>query len=179
VAQINGVVGQMIGGSGSSSNSTSFMTIADLGHLQVQAQVNESDMAGVKPGSAVTFTVSAYPGTGFTGHVMSVQPLASQSQNVVTYTALCSAAPKDTRLLPGMTASLTVVTDSRRDAVLVPANALQFAQSQGAPPGTVLVMTDGAPTRRPVQTGLSDGRMTEAVSGLQPGEIVITGQTGT
>ena len=179
VAQINAVVGQTLsGGSSNSASSSALMSLVDLDQLQVQAQVNESDMAGIRPGNPITFTVSAFPGSTFSGHVESVQPLGSQSQNVVTYTVVCSVDPTDTPLLPGMTASVTLVADSRSDVVVVVASAIQFAQSQGAPPGTVLVMANGTPVARQVQTGLSDGRLTEVVAGLQPGEVVVTGQSG-
>jgi HlyD family secretion protein len=152
--------------------------LVDLDQLQIQAQVNESDIAGVRPGNAVTFTVSALSGTTFSGHVVSVEPLGGQSQNVVTYTVICSVDRSDTPLLPGMTASVTLVTDSRTDVTLVPATALQYAQSQGSPAGNVLVMANGVPSPRQIQTGLSDGRMTEVIAGLHLGEIVVTGETG-
>jgi HlyD family secretion protein len=149
-----------------------------LDQLQVKAQVNESDMAGIRPVNPITFTVSAYPGTTFTGKVLSVQPVGTQSSNVVTYTVLCSVDQTDIPILPGMIASVTLVTQSRSDVVLVPTSAIQFAQAQGAPPGSVLVLTGGIPTSRPVTAGLSDGRFTEITSGLQPGEIVVSGSTG-
>jgi HlyD family secretion protein len=141
--------------------------------------VNESDMAGVRAGIPISFTVSAFPGKTFTGQVLGVQPVGSQNQNVVTYTVNCSVDPTDAPLLPGMTASVTLVSDSRADVVLVPSSALQFAQSQGAPPSSVLVVgQDGLVTTRAVSTGLTDGRQTEVISGLQPGEVVATGKPG-
>jgi len=178
VAQISATLGQTVSTGASSAGSTSLLTIVDLDQLQVQAQVNESDMAGIKVGNAIAFTLSAYPGNTFSGRVVSIQPVGNQSQNVVTYTVVCSIDHTDTSLLPGMTASVTLVADSRSDVVLVPASALQFAQSQGNPPGSVVVMANGIPAQRPVQTGLSDGRLTEVLSGVQPGEIVVTGESG-
>jgi HlyD family secretion protein len=183
VAQINGTAGQFVttaagSGSGGGAGASGFITVAALDQLQVQAQVNESDMAGILPRNPITFTVSAYPGTTFTGSVLSVQPLPNASQNVVTYTVLCSVDPTAVPLLPGMTASVTLVTQHRSDVVLVPNSALQFAQSQGQPPGTAIVVSNGTPQPRSIQTGLSDGRLTEVIAGLQPGEIVATGTTG-
>jgi HlyD family secretion protein len=156
------------------------MTLADLSQLQVQAQVNESDMAGVRPGIPITFTVSTYPGNAFSGYVLSVQPIGSQSQNVVTYTATCvvDVEKTDVALLPGMTASVTLVSDSRSNVLLVPSGAIQFAQSQGAPPGSVLVLVNGTPVPRPIQPGLTDGRQTEVQSGLDPGDLVVTARSG-
>jgi HlyD family secretion protein len=180
VAQINGVVGQLVSATGTAGGSSpgAFVSLADLDQLQVQAQVNESDMAGIRSDNAVTFTVSAYPGTTFSGHVLTVQPMGNQSQSVVTYSVVCSVDRTEVPLLPGMTASLTLVADSRSDVALVPLSAVQFAQSQGAPPGTVLVMTNGTLTPRTIKTGLTDGRMAEVVSGVQTSELVATSLTG-
>jgi multidrug efflux pump subunit AcrA (membrane-fusion protein) len=96
----------------------------------------------------------------------------------VTYTVPCSVDQTEIPLLPSMIASVTLVTQSRSDVVLVPTSAIQFAQSQGAPPGTVLVPTNGTPTSRPITTGLSDGRFTEVTAGLQAGELVASGLAG-
>jgi HlyD family secretion protein len=156
----------------------------------VTAQVNEADMAKVALGQPVRFTLNAFPGQTFSGKVAEIQPLGSSSNNVVSYNVTCSIDPTTTKLLPGMTANVTIVTQQASNAVLVPAAALAFAQSaasnsiaapvatQGSTNASVLVQQNGKAVRRPVQTGLSDGNRTEIIAGLQSGERVITGQSG-
>src|SRR6185437_7124022 len=104
---------------------------------------------------------------------------------VVSYNVTCSIDPTTTKLLPGMTANVTVVTAGRQNVLQVPAAALSYAQSaaatgiappvaaQGGDNASVLVLRNGKPVRVPVQTGLSDGNRTEIVAGLQPGDRVI------
>jgi multidrug efflux pump subunit AcrA (membrane-fusion protein) len=86
---------------------------------------------------------------------------------VVTYTVLINVDPTNAQLLPGMTATVTIVTDSADNAVLVPNNAISN--------GNVRVLRNGSPVVVPVQTGITDGVNTQIVSGLQPGDQVITG----
>ncbi len=198
VAQVNDIAGQFVSGgavgtsASASSNvsTTAFLVLTDLNALQVVAQVNEANMAKVALGQPVQFTLNAFPGQTFTGKVAEVQPLGSSSNNVVSYNVTCSIDPTKTRLLPGMTANVTIVTASRHNVLLAPAAALSFAQSaaatsaaapvatQGSTNATILVLQNGKPARVPVQSGLSDGNRTEIIAGLQPGEQVITGQSG-
>jgi multidrug efflux pump subunit AcrA (membrane-fusion protein) len=119
----------------------------------------------------VTFTLTAYPSRTFTGTVATVEPAGTTSSNVVTYTVLISVDPTDAQLLPGMTATVTIVTSSADSAVLVPNGAISN--------GNVRVLRDGSPVSVPVQTGISDGVNTQIVSGLEPGDQVITGLVST
>jgi RND family efflux transporter MFP subunit len=182
IQSINGVVGQYISGGVTSSVSTSstatsttstsaFITLSDLSTPQVSAAVSEADIAKVQPGQKVTFTVTAYPSRTFTGTVATVEPAGTTSSNVVTYTVLISVDPTDAQLLPGMTATVTVVTSSADNAVLVPNAAISN--------GNVRVLRDGSPVSVPVQTGISDGVNTQIISGLQPDDQVITGTVST
>jgi HlyD family secretion protein len=198
VAQVNDIAGQFVSGgavgtsasASSNASTTAFLVFTDLNKLQVTAQVNEADMAKVALGQPVQFTLNAFPGQNFTGKVAEIQPLGSSSNNVVSYNVTCSIDPTKTRLLPGMTANVTIVTQSRSNVLAVPAAALSFAQSaaanqiaapvapQGANSASLLVLQNRKAVRLPVQTGLSDGNRTEIVSGLQSGEQVVTGTGG-
>jgi HlyD family secretion protein len=111
VAAINGSVGQWI--SGGPATGTGFLELVSLDDLQVTAQVNEADVARVRVGAPVTFGVSAFPDQTFHGQVTTLQPIGSMSQNVVNYTLTAAIQPAgEATLLPGMTATLTVVGDS-------------------------------------------------------------------
>jgi multidrug efflux pump subunit AcrA (membrane-fusion protein) len=180
IASLNGVVGQWISGgptsSASSSSSTStsssttgsaFITLTDLGTPQIDASISEADIGKIAPGQRVNFSVTAYPGRTFTGTVRAIQPAGTTSSNVVTYTVPISVDPTEVQLLPGMTATVSIVTQSATDVVTVP----NAAVSNGA----VRVLRDGAPVSVPVQTGITDGISTQIVAGLAAGDQVITG----
>src|SRR5207253_8949474 len=90
------------------------------------------------------------------------------SSNVVTYNVIIAVDPTDVQLLPDMTATITIITQAADSAVLVP-NAAVSSNS------TVSVLRSGSPVVVPVVTGISDGVNTQIVSGLQPGDQVVTG----
>ena len=104
---------------------TLFLIATDLKTMQIDTNVSESDVGGVKEGDHATFTVDAYPKRIFNGKVTQVRVNPQTVQNVVTYDAVISAANDDLALLPGMTASTSIVVDQRLDALRVPDQALR------------------------------------------------------
>src|SRR6266567_3700583 len=135
VTGINGVVGGTpgngVGNAGGSGNS-GFITIVDSSSLQIQANVNESDIGGVKVGQAVQFTVSAYGTRTFNGSVSAISPLGQNVSNVVTYPVLINVDMKSLQganVLPGMTANESITTATRSNVLLIPVDAVTFAQS--------------------------------------------------
>jgi HlyD family secretion protein len=192
IAQVNGSVGQRVGAGGVGGPSPApVVVLSDLNELEVRAEVNEGDIGGVRPGSRVEFTVSAYPAEIFSGRVRAIQPLGVSENNVVTYITFVDIDRADRPLLPTMTASTTITTASRDDVLTVPNAALDFGQREGvrrakrraaAPDGdsaatlaNVLVLDAGEPVLQPIRVGLSDGTTTEVLAGLAEGQTVITG----
>jgi HlyD family secretion protein len=143
VGAVNGQVGGTPG-AGSSSNGSSgntFIQIVDLSALQVTADVNETDIGKIAVGQHITFTVSAYGTRPFTGTVTTVSPLGTATSGVVTYPVTSSVDGTDlqgARLLPEMTANVTIITAQRTGVLLIPATAVTFARTQ---------ITSGAITR--------------------------------
>ncbi len=184
-----------------------FTIAQDLREMQVNTSVSESDIGRLQAGMTASFTVDAYPGTSFEGRIREIRNAAQVVQNVVTYDAVIDVSNPELKLKPGMTASVTVVTDRRTDVLRVPNAALRFQPPQpdaagaraggptasggrqrpsGAGPNkrgdgerAVWVLRGKAPVRVPVTTGLTDGTNTEILGGaLQPGDAVITAITG-
>ena len=129
------------GGGGGGGGGT-FITIADTSTLQVLASVNESDTANLKVGEPAQFTVSAYGSRIFTGTVSAISPFGQTVSNVVTFPVTIDVNKDDlqnTNLLPGMTASVTIVVVQQPNVTLVPVNAINFARTatgtvNGIPP---------------------------------------------
>ncbi len=142
VTAISGAVGQWLSGgatSGSAASSatgasttanSSFIAITQLSGLQVTSQINEADVARVQVGQPVTFTVDAFPNRTFTGKVAIIQPLGQTVQNVVSYTVTSAIDPTNVTLLPGMTASESIIINQARNAIGVPLAALTYARGQ-------------------------------------------------
>ncbi len=109
---------------------TLFTIAADLRQMQLQASIDESDVANVKEGQAVTFHVDAYPNDVFRGKVQQVRLNPVIASNVVTYAAIVSAPNAELKLKPGMTATLTVEVTRRENVLRVPSAALRFKPSR-------------------------------------------------
>jgi HlyD family secretion protein len=102
-------------------------------HVYVYASVDEADIGAVrsaqKHGHPVKFTVDAYPGDLFEGHIHQVRNNSSTTQNVVTYPVVIKAPNQELKLMPGMTANLSFQIEAKDDVLRVPAAALRFLPS--------------------------------------------------
>ncbi|HEX5162964.1 MAG TPA: efflux RND transporter periplasmic adaptor subunit [Steroidobacteraceae bacterium] len=103
-----------------------FTIAQDLRKMEVHTNVAESDIGRLKPGMRVSFTVDAYPGEPFRGSIRDIRNAPQVVQNVVTYDAVIDVNNDDLKLKPGMTATVSVVTDRRSDVLAVPNAALRF-----------------------------------------------------
>ena len=103
-----------------------FLIANDLSRMQILANVDESDIGQIAVGQPVTFTVQAYPNRSFTGTVQQVRLQSTTQDNVVNYTTVISVSNPDGKLLPGMTATVSFLTGSATNALLVPNAALRF-----------------------------------------------------
>ena len=162
---------------------TLFLIATDLTRMQVDANVSESDIGGVKNGEKATFTVDAYPKRLFEGTVTQVRQSPQTVQNVITYDVVISVNNSDLALKPGLTAATRIIVDQRSDVLRVPNQALRYV-----PTGTVLgetkqprvwVLRDGTPRPVQVTAGLDDDDFTEIVQGdLKPDDRVIVAEQG-
>lgn len=120
-------VGQTV--AASFSTPTLFTLANDLTRMQVEANVDEADVGQVKIGQKVTFTVDAYPDDVFNGTVNQIRMKPTTTSNVVTYTVIIEAPNPDQKLFPGMTASVTIITETA-SGLGVPAEAFNFTPSE-------------------------------------------------
>lgn len=161
-------------------------TIADLDNMQVIADVDEADIGQVKVGQRVTFTVDAYPDDVFNGKVTQVRLNPTEESNVITYEVVVSADNADHKLIPGLTANITIYTAESQNALIVPASALKFSpkdiddeslpqKAQDAPTdakAVVWTVRGGKLYPVAVTTGTNNGVNVEIVSGLKKGDVV-------
>lgn len=124
-------VGQTV--AASMSTPTLFVIAKDLSQMKVMAAVDEADIGQVKQGQRVTFTVDAFQNETFNGSVQEVRLNPTTTSNVVTYTVVITAENPDQKLLPGMTATCTIVTQEITDAIAIPVKALKFTPADGTP----------------------------------------------
>ena len=124
-------VGQTV--AASMSTPTLFVIAKDLSQMKVMAAVDEADIGQVKQGQKVTFTVDAFQNDTFNGTVQEVRLNPTTTSNVVTYTVVITAENPEQKLLPGMTATCTIVTQEITDAIAIPVKALKFTPADGTP----------------------------------------------
>jgi len=167
----------------------------NLAEMQVEVNVDEADIGGVKEGQRATFTVDAFPSQTFDGEVTQVRLSPTTTDNVVTYTVIVKVANDEKILMPGMTANVSLLLEERESVLLVPNGALRFrpaetsaATAQMGPPNRnlnastsvrkpTLYSLDGRnqPVMHEVERGITDGQNTEIISGIDEGVQVITG----
>jgi HlyD family secretion protein len=112
-----------------------FSIAANLEEMEIWATVDEADIGRIRPGQEVPFTVAAYPGETLSGRVKEIRLAAQTVSNVVTYTVVVTVPNAGGRLLPGMTATLRIVTEHRADALRVPNAALRWRPSRSGGAG--------------------------------------------
>jgi HlyD family secretion protein len=102
-----------------------FVIARNLSDMQVETSIDEADVSRVRLDQKATFTVDAFAGRTFEGAVKQVRKAAVSAQNVVTYVAVIGFTNTGGNLLPGMTANVRIVTDTRDNAQKVPNAALR------------------------------------------------------
>jgi HlyD family secretion protein len=103
-----------------------FQVATDLTKMKVECDVDESDIGKVKEGQKVRFTVEAYPNETFNGVVAQVRVSPTTVQNVVTYTTIVNVENPEKKLLPGMTATVSMIVGEAKNVLRVPNAALRF-----------------------------------------------------
>ncbi len=103
-----------------------FTIAQDLTRMQIEADVDESDIGLIKKGQPLRFTVQAYPEAVFKGIVRQIRLQPITKQNVVNYTVVADAANPNRQLLPGMTATVDFLVNTRTDVLLIPNEAITF-----------------------------------------------------
>lgn len=171
---------------------TLFTIAADLTKMQVVADVDEADIAGVKDSARVTFTVDAYPDDVFEGRVKQIRlgstnsssSTSTTSETVVTYEVVITADNPELKLKPRLTANVTIFTDTRENVLVVPNKALRFNPDKKLAGGKTIKDCDSPKkvwtmdatsfTAHPVKIGMNDGSNTEIISGISEGTEIVT-----
>ncbi|MBP2639708.1 MAG: macA 4 [Firmicutes bacterium] len=150
------------------SNPMVLLTVADLSKMQIQVQVDETDIGRVKLGQKVDFTVDAYPGKTFAGTVTLISEKAVIQQNVVYYTIYVDVEEPQGLLFPTMTARVTIKIGESKNALLVPLSAIKETKGQKY----IQIVVDDKPQSVQVQLGLSNDEKAEIISGVKEGDKV-------
>lgn len=105
---------------------TLFSIANDLREMQVLASIDEADVGQIREGMDANFSVDAFPGQTFGGKITQIRLNAQNTQNVVIYTTVINFSNPDEKLLPGMTANITIPVAKHDNVLLVPNGALRY-----------------------------------------------------
>lgn len=176
VLYLDAEVGEKI--SAGTDSDTAFAVVCVGDSVSVSASINELDIAGVKVGQKAEAEFEAVPDTVFSGKVTEIELMPAENSNgIVTYAVKVLLDKPDVGLKDGMTCTLKVITDEKKDVLLLEKDALR---GSGDKKYVELAGAGDKTEKRLVTTGISDDTNIEITGGLKEGDQVIinTGVTG-
>jgi membrane fusion protein (multidrug efflux system) len=173
ISQRNLEVGAAVSSQAAATSNASIgiLTLQEINPVKVQLEVPERDVARVGVGNVVRLTTDAYPGRQFSGKVARV--VHALDPRTRTMGLEVDIPNPDVLLKPGMYARVDLLIETRKDALLVPLEAL--TGTEGRP--TVLVVREGKVASTPVELGPTDGPVVQVLKGLSPDtDIILQGK---
>ncbi len=157
-----------------------FNVAEDLTKMQIEASVVEADIAKVKEGQKVEFSVDSFPDEVFEGIVTQVRNNPITTSNVVTYEVIIGIDNKELKIKPGMTANVDIITAEKENVLLVPNKALRFytvddkGEVRRFKDKGIWLFRNGKAERVSIVTGVADDDRTEIISdSIKAGDMVI------
>ena len=148
---------------------TLFQVAQDLTKMQIEVNVSEADIGKIKKGQEVEYTLDGYADAVFHGEVSEVRIAPTTVSNVVTYTVIVLVDNKEQKMIPGMTANVSIIINKSENVICVPTEALKFTpkeitggkkyKEQG-----LWLLKDNKPQRINIKTGAKDSEKTEIIS---------------
>ena len=158
-------VGQTVAASFSAP--TLFSIAQDMTKMQVQADVDQSDIGRIAVGQTARFTVDSYPDQEFRGRIAQIRLNATVSQNVVTYPVIIEVGNPDEKLRPKMTANVTIDVAMVQDVLRIPNAALRFkpdTTAKGAAPATASAGRNAKPSETTQSTQTTETIQTQTTT---------------
>ena len=165
-----------------------FEIAEDLTKMQIETSVSEADIGMIKQGQSVTFTVDAYSGQTFSGSVRQVRLSPTTTSNVVVYTVVIDVDNSDLKLMPGMTAFVTITVNAAKDAWKAQNSAFLIRSFDGivetndekiTPANHLAIQRDGKIILVPYTKGLATATETQIISDeIQNGDKIVIGYMG-
>jgi HlyD family secretion protein len=144
---------------------TLFQIAQDLTKMQVQADVDQSDIGRVQVGQLARFTVDSYPDQEFRGRISQIRLNATVSQNVVTYPVIIEVPNPDEKLRPKMTANVTIDVAQVSDVLRIPNAALRFRPDNAPPPAQTATTATTSTAPNPERSAARMGERRPGIGG--------------
>ena len=170
VAAVANQIGEFVAGGG--NNNSVFITLTNTTSMVLHGTVGEADIAKLKIAQVANVTVDALTGQRMTGRVTSLDPVATISQGVPVYGIDVAIDIPSSSLKAGMSGTASVILASKQGVLTVPNTTIRTVNGQRG----VQVLKDGEVVDTPVQFGIANDTVTEVVSGLAEGDVVVIPQ---
>jgi HlyD family secretion protein len=185
-APFDGVIAKINAKRGDSVSAGTVVATLITKQRLAEISLNEVDVSKIKLGQKATLTFDAVEGLSISGEVVEIDSVGTVSQGVVTYTVKISFDTQDERVKPGMSVTAAIIVEAKPDVLLVPNSAIK---SQGdtnyvempdeSEVDTALANSGGVILKKPlrrqlIEIGAANDEFTEVISGLSPGDAVIT-----
>ncbi len=159
---------------------TLFQVAEDLTKMRIETSVSEADIGKVREGQEVEYTLDGYPDSTFYGKVIQVRLSPTTESNVVTYTVIIEVENNEGKLMPGMTANVSIITDKKENVLTVPNVAFKFTTAdnkQKYEHKGIWIEKKGKPVRIDIETGVSNDSYTEIITNeVKEGDKVYVGK---
>ena len=165
-----------------------FYIAEDLTKMQIETSVSEADIGMIKSEQPVTFTVDAYSGQTFHGSVRQVRLSPTTTSNVVVYTVVIDVDNSDLKLMPGMTAFVTIIVAEAKNAWKAQNSAFLIRSFDGIietndesikPSNHLAIQRDGKIVLVPYKKGLATATDTQIISDeIQENDKIVIGYMG-
>jgi membrane fusion protein (multidrug efflux system) len=166
LSPIDGVIGEVhIQPGGFAAPGQRLLTVLDLTHIQVTANLPVADLQSIHEGAAADIRLTNLPGVELKGRVVQIVPTATGQTFQATIDATNTA---DKRVIPGLQAYVTLTVDHSSPVVIARTAVLNVDQDP-----TVYVVEGQAVHRQHVEIGVSDGIYVEVLQGLKPGDLCV------
>jgi len=179
-APMNGIItslmyieGMSIGSldTGNTTSNQKVATIKTEGMPIVSVNLSEIDVSQVELDQKATVILDSIPDKTFTGKIVGVDRIGQSTSGVTQYPAIIQLDSSSKQILPNMMVTANIMIDKKDNALLVPSGVIQSQGDQSY----VNVLVDGKPQSVPVEVGLSSDTQIEIVSGLNEGDLVVSG----
>lgn len=170
-------VGQTV--AASFNTPTLFEVAEDLTQMQIETSVSEADIGKVKVGQKATYTLDGYQDRKFEGKVTQVRLASTTTNNVVTYAVIISVDNSEGLVIPGMSANVSIITNTVENALCIPPQALKFTpetNGQKYEHQGIWILTNNGLKRCDIELGISDENNMQIISKeIKAGDKVVIG----
>ncbi|OGD54411.1 hypothetical protein A3J78_00110 [Candidatus Beckwithbacteria bacterium RBG_13_35_6] len=156
---------------GSSTSNQKVATLETGGLPIVSVNLSEIDVSRVQLDQKTTITLDSIPDKTFTGKVIGVDRIGQTSSGVTQYPSIIKLDSSAPEILPNMTATASIIIDQKDNVLLVPLSAVQSQEGESF----VIVFKNNQQQFVPVVTGLASDSQTEIISGVDEGDLVVSG----